>query len=86
MFLFKVSELSLVLKSGLAYTPQINISLLHIRIEKITVSNNLQARDVSSLLRFLCRFMLFKEAMNSFFLEMSRDSEKFPDEEIRVPK
>ena len=50
---FSICELSQVLKSGLACMRQ--ISLLYVRIGAIIVSNILQAKDVFSLLRFVCR-------------------------------
>ena len=82
---FWICEPSQVLKSGLAYcyTPQ--ISLLFVRIGEIIVSNILQARAAFSLLRFVCRLEL-KRAWRAFSLRCSRDTEKFPDEDVRVPK
>ena len=53
---FSICELSQVLKSGLAYMRQ--ISLLYVRIGEVIVSDILQARDVFSLLRFVCRLEL----------------------------
>ena len=49
-------EPSQVLKSGLAYAPQ--ISPLYVRISEIIVSNILQARAGFSLLGFVCRLEL----------------------------
>ena len=46
---FSICESSQVLKSGLAYTPQ--ISLLYVRIGEIIVSHILQARAAFSLLK-----------------------------------
>ena len=61
---------SQVLKSGLAYTPQ--ISLLYVRIGEIRVSNILQARAAFSFLRFVCRHKL-KRAWKAFSLRCSRE-------------
>ena len=58
---------------------------LYVRIGEIIVSNILQARAAFSLLRFVCRLKL-KRAWRAFSLRCSRDTEKFPDEDIRVPK
>ena len=65
---FSICELSQVLKSGLAYMR--HISLLYARIGAIIVSNILQARDVFSLLRFVCRLEL-NEAWRAFSLIFS---------------
>ena len=59
-------EPSQVLKSGLAYTPQ--ISLIYVRIGEITVANILQATAAFSLLRFVCRLKLKRRAWR--FLQM----------------
>ena len=73
---FSICKPSQVIKSGLAYTPQ--ISLLYVRIGEIIVSNILQARAAFSLLRFVCRLKL-KRVWRAFSLRCSRDTEKFPN-------
>ena len=75
---FSICEPSQVLKSGLAYTPQ--IPLLYVRIGEIIVSNILQARAAFSLLRFVYCLKL-KRAGRAFSLRCSRDTGKFPDED-----
>ena len=60
-------EPSQVLKSGLAYTPQ--ISLIYVRIGEITVANILQATAAFSLLRFVCRLKLKRRAWRILQME-----------------
>ena len=60
-------EPSQVLKSGLAYTPQ--ISLIYVGIGEITVSNISQATAAFSLLRFVCRLKLKRRAWRILQME-----------------
>ena len=79
---FPICEPSPNLKCGVAYTPQILLLPVHVRIGDIMASNILRAKAVFSFLRFVYRLKL-KRAWRAFFLRYSCDTEKFPDEDFR---